>query len=172
VQGDLTWKAVSYTPFPVEEGCAGERVRVNIGPVGSRKPRTFVFEKKLRQPSTVFAVTLPRPMGVIVEEDKRRKRVVVADVVEKSRAGQRVKLGNFDHTKRAEAVLPGDVLRGCTCTTLMYPTASLLFGKPPQRHVLMYGADGERWARVATALKRGLVEDGPVTLVLERQLNV
>lgn len=30
---------------PVEEGAEGERVRIEVGPVGSRELRTFVFTK-------------------------------------------------------------------------------------------------------------------------------
>ena len=169
MQGELAWKAVSYTPFPVEEGAAGERVRVLVGPVGDRLLRTFVFDKTLSVPSEILAVTLPRPMGVVVEEDRPRKRAVVADVLEDSRAAQKVKLAKFDRTQRVNAVLPGDVLRGCTCTTIVYPAKSLLFGvAPPQRQVQMFGADGSSWDKVRGALKRGLAEDGPVTLIVER----
>lgn len=163
---------MSYTPFPVEEGAEGERLRVDVGPVGARQPRTFVFEKQLRQPSALVAVTLPRPLGVVLEEDARRKRVVVAGTVEGSRAARNERLAKFDRSQKAKAALAGDVLRACTCTTLVYPAKSLVFGlQPPTRSVVLYGADGERWEKVATALKRGLAADGPVTLVLERPLD-
>jgi hypothetical protein len=170
-QGELAWRAVSYTPYPIEEGGEGERVRVQVGPVGDKQLRTFVFEKKLRQPSAIVSVTLPRPMGVVFRDDQRTKQAIVEDLVEGSRAAQKAKLASFDRTRRSEALLPGDVLRGCTCTTIAYPAKSLVFGlKPPQRYVLMYGADDQRWEKVATALKRGLVQDGPVTLVVEREM--
>lgn len=170
-QGALAWKAVSYTPYPIEEGAEGERIRVQVGPVGEKQLRTFVFEKKLRHPSTIVTVTLPRPMGVVFRENQRTNEAVVEDLVEGSRAAQKAKLASFDRSRKAEATLPGDVLRACTCTTIAYSTKSLLLGlKPPQRYVVLYGADDQRWEKVATALKRGLSQDGPVTLVLEREV--
>ena len=47
-RGELAFRAVSYTPWPVEEGAAGERLRVEVGPVEGRQLRTFVFEKVRR----------------------------------------------------------------------------------------------------------------------------
>jgi hypothetical protein len=44
-QGDLAFRPVSYTPWPVEEDYEGERVRVPVGSVTARQPRTFVFSK-------------------------------------------------------------------------------------------------------------------------------
>lgn len=171
LQGELAWRAISYTPWPVEEGTAGERMRVDVGPVGERQPRTFVFDKKLRQPSQLIAVTLDRPLGVMFEEDRRRAMVRVWDVADGSRAAQRAKLAQFDRAARARAALPGDLLRAVTATTISYPAQSLVLGaQAPKRYVVLYGADDQRWERVATALKRGRTEDGPVTLVLEREL--
>ena len=106
----------------------------------------------------------------MVEEDTGKKRAVVAGVAQGSRAEQRVKLAGFDRGQRATAALPGDIVRAFTCTNLVYPTKSLVFGiQPPQRHIVLFGADGQRWEKVAKALKLGLVEDGPVSLVLERR---
>lgn len=42
--------------------------------------------------------------------------------------------------------------------------------QPPKRSIVLYGADGQAWPAVVGALKKGLLEDGPVTLVLERRL--
>jgi hypothetical protein len=64
-------------------------------------------------------------------------------------------------------VLPGDVLRGVTATTLVYD--SFLGSQPPKRTVVMYGADGQGWRKTREALRRGLVRDGDVTLVVERR---
>lgn len=70
----------------------------------------------------------------------------------------------------ASAVLEGDVLRGCTATNIVYPTAALAFSwQQPERAIVMYGADGQTWPAVTAALKKGLMADGPVTLVLERR---
>lgn len=172
LQGELAFRAVSYTPYPVEEGVEGERLRIEVGPTDRRVPRTYLFEKKLRQPSKLLTVTLPRPLGIVLEEDKRRKRVVVSGTITGSRAEQKAQLAKVDRARQWEAPLPGDVLRACTCTTLMYPANSLILGmQPPQRYVVLYGADGQRWEKVSIALKRGLVSDGPVTLVLERPIR-
>ena len=106
----------------------------------------------------------------MVEEDAKKQRVTVVGVAEGSRAQQRVKLAGFDRGQRASAALPGDVLRAFTCTNLVYPTKSLVFGmQPPERHIVLFGADGQRWEKVSKALKLGLVEDGPVSLILERR---
>jgi hypothetical protein len=168
----LAFRAVSYTPYPVEEGAEGERCRIDVGPANQREARSFVFEKTLCQPSELVLVTLPRPLGIILEEDKRRKCVLVSGTIAGSRAEQKAQLAKIDRSKRREAPLPGDVLRACTCTTLMYPTKSLVWGmQPPQRYVVLYGADGERWEKVSIALRQGLASDGPVTLVLERHIH-
>ena len=44
----------------------------------------------------------------------------------------------------------GDVLRGCTCTNLVYPTRSLLGVQAPVRTIVMYGADNQKWPKVRT----------------------
>jgi hypothetical protein len=162
----------------VEKDAPGERLRIPVGPVASPVPRTFVFEKVLPQPSELVAVTLERPLGLIIEEDdpggrasKRSRRAIVSEVVPGSRAEQRMRIAAFDRSRRAEAALVGDVVRAFTCTNLVYPTRSLLLGmKPPERQRVVFGADGQRWPRVAAALKQGLKQDGPVTIVLERRV--
>jgi len=59
-----------------------------------------------------------------------------------------------------------------TATNLTYKTGALLFGAQlPERTIVMYGADGQKWPHVAAALQRGLVADGDVTLVLERHIE-
>ena len=47
------------------------------------------------QPSKVLAVSLPRPMGIVLEEDRRRGRVVVSELAEGSEAAKRAKAGTF-----------------------------------------------------------------------------
>ena len=44
-KGELAFRAVSYTPWPVEEGAEGDRVRVPVGPVSNTQPRTYVFPR-------------------------------------------------------------------------------------------------------------------------------
>ena len=58
----------------------------------------------LPQPSKVLAVSLPRPMGIVLEEDTRRGRVVVSELAEGSEAAKRAKvregmvdMGNKEH---------------------------------------------------------------------------
>ena len=36
---------MSYTPWPVEQGFEGERIRIGVGPVREPQLRTFVFDK-------------------------------------------------------------------------------------------------------------------------------
>ena len=62
----------------------------------SKETRVGVFpcRRVLPQPSRVLAVTLPRPVGVVFEEDARRGRVVVAGFVEGSPADKRAKVGS------------------------------------------------------------------------------
>ena len=51
-----------------------------------------VVRSILPQPSKVLAVSLPRPMGIIMEEDARRGRVVVGELAEGSEAAKRAKV--------------------------------------------------------------------------------
>jgi hypothetical protein len=44
-RGELAFRPISYTPWPVEAGAEGERLRLEVGPVGSAQLRTFVFSK-------------------------------------------------------------------------------------------------------------------------------
>jgi len=44
-QGEPAFRAVSYTPWPVEQGFEGERVRIGVGAVREPQLRTYVFEK-------------------------------------------------------------------------------------------------------------------------------
>lgn len=46
----------------------------------------------LPQPSRVLSVSLPRPMGVVFEEDSRSQRLIVCDLVEGSTAYQRAQV--------------------------------------------------------------------------------
>jgi hypothetical protein len=48
-RGELAFLAVSYTPWPVEAGAEGDRVRVPVGPVNACVPRTFVFPRYLAE---------------------------------------------------------------------------------------------------------------------------
>lgn len=170
--GELAFKAVSYTPWPVQAGDdAGEPIRIEVGTVGKIQLRTFLFEKILPQPSQLIVVKLPRPLGIIFEEDSRSGRAVLAEIVPGGNADQLSKRASLDPGLAATAPKKGDILRACTATNIVYRTGALMFGaQTPERAIVVYGADREKWPAVATALQRGLVADGEVTLVLERRV--
>lgn len=171
-KGELAFRAVSYTPWPVDAGAGGEAIRINVGIVGATEPRTFLFDKILPQPSKLVVVRLPRPLGIIFEEDRRTNRAVVAELVPGSHAEQRQRRAALDPGLAATAPQEGDVLRACTATNIVYPTGALMFGaQTPERAIVTFGADQQTWPKVAAALKRGLVADGDVTLVLERRIK-
>ena len=50
-----------------------------------------VVSRKLRKPSKIIEVILPRPLGIIFEEDAARQRVVVSAFVPGSHADQLTK---------------------------------------------------------------------------------
>lgn len=39
LQGQLAFRAFSYTPWPVPADAEGERLRIKVGPVADRRPR-------------------------------------------------------------------------------------------------------------------------------------
>ncbi|DBB17857.1 TPA: hypothetical protein ACH3X3_002875 [Trebouxia sp. C0006] len=166
-KGELAFRPVSFTPWPVEAGTPGERLRIDVGPASGTSPRTFIFDRRTDD-SDIFKVTLPRPMGLVFEEDKAKGQVVVADFVEGSEAEKRNKVAKLNQSWRSVAQV-GDVLRACTCTNLVYATRSLLGVKAPVRTIVVYGADNQKWPKVLAALKAGSRSDGEVTLVFERQ---
>lgn len=149
-------------------------LRIPVGRVGRTRLRTYAFAKQRHESdptnsrkSRVFSVTLPRPLGLVMAEDRSLKRAVVESVDGAGRAGQQLALASLGGSM--EAPKPGDVLRAFTCTVVVYKAAALAFGaQKPERTIVMYGADGQPWPRVADALRRGVKADGDVTLVLER----
>lgn len=44
-KGELAFRPISYTPWPVEAGTPGERLRIDVGPALRTSPRTFVFDR-------------------------------------------------------------------------------------------------------------------------------
>lgn len=62
---------------------------------------------------------------------------------------QMVKL---DRSRAIGAPAVGDVLRACTCTTFVFPTKSLFGINPPQRHIITYGADDQKWPQARCAI--------------------
>ena len=164
--GELVLRAESWRTFPVEEEAVGEVVRVRVGPVGARAPRSFLVGR--RHPlGRLVVVELEKPWGLVFEEDPAGA-AVVGDVVEGSAASRRNAVAKLRGTEATDAVLPGDVLRACTSINFVYGPGGLAGVAPPQRTVVLFGADGEAWPKVLGALKRNAVSDGPVTLVFER----
>ena len=170
--GELAFRAISYTPWPIQAGeDSGEAIRIEVGTVGATQLRTFLFEKILPQPSQLIVVKLPRPLGIVFEEDTRTGRAVLAEIVPGGNADQRRKKASLDPGLSTTAPKEGDILRACTATNIVYRTGALMFGaQTPERAIVVYGADKEKWPAVATALRRGLLADGEVTLVLERKV--
>ena len=70
----------------------------------------------------------------------------------------------------AQAARRGDVLRAFTSSTISFGPRAQLLGdlSGSKRAVVLFGADGQSWVKTISALKSGLVADGPVTLLLER----
>ncbi len=48
--------------------------------------------RKLRQPSKILDVVLPRPLGIVFKEDARRQRVVVESFIPGSHADKLAKV--------------------------------------------------------------------------------
>lgn len=44
-KGELAFRPISYTPWPVEAGTPGERLRIDVGPASSTSARTFIFDR-------------------------------------------------------------------------------------------------------------------------------
>ncbi len=152
----------------------GTVVKVPVGPVLGRKmPRSFFFEHR-RDVTRVFTVSLERPLGVVLEET-RAGRIVVVGFADQSRAwrGSAVaRLGPDSAGTSGDALAIGDVVRGFTTTTFEYPSASLIGLKGPSRVIVLFGmSPRQRWPAVRTALRRGDVADGQVTLVIERAIQ-
>ena len=182
--GELVFKAISYTPWPVDQTLPGDRLRINVGPVTNVTKRTYVFAK-LMEDSDLITVVLDRPLGLILKEDTARTsaptqkggggstRIVVDDIIPGSNAERLFKAGKLSPEAALACAMPGDVLRGFTCTTFVYEGfAATTLGagsKPPTRTLTVFGADNQSWGNVMGAMKRGVVADGPVTLILERR---
>ncbi|GMH33601.1 hypothetical protein BSKO_01435 [Bryopsis sp. KO-2023] len=168
-KGELVWKAISYTPWPVSEGTDGEKIQIEVGPVKAREKRSYLFEKIVKGPSELIAVSLPRPLGIVFAEG-RDKTVVVGDLLQGGAAEQKKKVAQIDRSLLKSAIIEGDVLRAITCTNFVYPTQALFGVVPPERHIVLFGADGQSWPKVTNALRKGDKEDGDVTVVVERRI--
>lgn len=168
-KGELVWKAISYTPWPVSEGASGERIRIDVGPVKAKEKRSYLFEKILRGPSELITASLPRPLGIVFTEGNN-KTVIIGDLLKGGAAERKKKVAQIDRSLLRSTIIEGDVLRAITCTNFVYPTQALFGATPPERHIVVFGADNQSWPKVINALKKGDREDGDVTIVVERRI--
>jgi len=117
----------SFTPYSVTVGSRGEILQLPVGPVGAVGYRSFLFDHTLGDRSQIFVAQLPRPLGLVLEEDRTTRRVIVGAVVPGSHADRRSRVARL--TQGALTPEPGDVLRACTAVTLLYRDgAALAFG--------------------------------------------
>jgi hypothetical protein len=59
----------------------------------------------------------------------------------------------------AWAVMPGDVLRACTCTNFVYQGVQSMVGlAAPHRAIVLYGTDNQRWPQVNAHRPWGLMD--------------
>ena len=63
-----------------------------------------------------------------------------------------VQVARMDRSKQEGAALMGDVLRACTCTNFVYQTTALFGAKAPNRTIVLYGADKQKWSKVTFSL--------------------
>jgi hypothetical protein len=116
-------------------------------------------------------VTATRPLGIVFEDDADG-RARVADFVKGSdaaRANDVAALAPYG----AQCCRRGDVLRAFTATQVVYKTTAALTGdlSGTKRVRTLFGADDVPWGEVSAALANGRVADGPITLVLERDVD-
>lgn len=152
------WQATSTTP-PSE--------RLGRG----AKSRTYVFERVLSTSSEILSVTAERPLGIVFEEDADG-RVRVSEFIPGSRAAKAAEVASLAPFG-AQCCRKGDILRAFTATQVVYKTTAALTGdlSGTKRVRTLYGADDKDWKDVSAALANGRVADGPVTIVVERDLD-
>jgi len=125
----------------------------------------------------LYAITLEKPLGLIIEEDtknkknKKKGRARVVEIVPNSQAAQLVSKAKLDPGARALAPAVGDVLRGLTTTVVTWGEGALI-AQTPQREIVVFGCDNQKFSDVSVAMRRGLVSDGKVTLILEREQSL
>lgn len=135
------------------------------------KSRTYVFERVLPTSSEIVSVTAERPLGIVFEEDADG-RVRVSEFIPGSRAAKAAEVASLAPFG-AQCCRKGDILRAFTATQVVYKTTAALTGdlSGTKRVRTLYGADDKDWKDVSAALANGRVADGPVTIVVERDLD-
>ena len=93
-------------------------------------------------------------MGPPFEEDPAAGTAVVGDVVEGSAASRRNAVAKLRGTEATDAVLPGGVPRACTAINFVYGPGGLAGVAPPQRTVVLFGADGAAGVAQGAAASR------------------
>ena len=157
------WQSTANTPPSERLGRGAER-------------RTYAFERVLPRDGTdwtseIVSVTAERPLGIVFEEDADG-RVRVGEFVPggfAAKASEVASLAPFG----AQCCREGDILRAFTATQVVYKTTAALTGdlSGTKRVRTLYGADDKDWKDVSAALANGRVADGPVTIVVERDLD-
>ena len=157
------WQSTANTPPSERLGRGAER-------------RTYAFERVLPRDGTdwtseIVSVTAERPLGIVFEEDADG-RVRVGEFVPggfAAKASEVASLAPFG----AQCCREGDILRAFTATQVVYKTPAALTGdlSGTKRVRTLYGADDKDWKDVSAALANGRVADGPVTIVVERDLD-
>ncbi|KAG6547814.1 hypothetical protein Mapa_010631 [Marchantia paleacea] len=174
--------------FDQGEGEQGEKddreevkLKIPVGPTGNCLEQTFTFKRTLGPSSVFVVVTLRKPLGIIFEavQSRNKERVVVAELVQGSHAQRAARVNKMfqgaDSNRKTRGggvilngdVRPGDILRATTTVGVVVD----LFGiRAPLRVMMLHTADGRCWDDTMAALKASFVADGPLTLVLEREL--
>jgi hypothetical protein len=169
--GELCYRAVRYTPFLTERAETDDVFRLDVGFVGRTTPRSYLFSPLNRANGKLYSITLEKPLGLIVEEDKKTGRVRIVEIVEHSQAAQLANKAKLDPSAKATAPQIGDILRGLTTTVVTWGEGALI-AQTPQREIVVFGCDDQKFSDVSVAMKRSMKSDGMVTLVLERESSL
>eukprot|EP00191_Tetraselmis_sp_GSL018_P009646 CAMPEP_0177607316 /NCGR_PEP_ID=MMETSP0419_2-20121207/17849_1 /TAXON_ID=582737 /ORGANISM="Tetraselmis sp., Strain GSL018" /LENGTH=319 /DNA_ID=CAMNT_0019101883 /DNA_START=57 /DNA_END=1017 /DNA_ORIENTATION=- len=177
--GNLVRSPFGYQSFPIEDpGYEGPNLRdqerwvkfsPHVGLVGKRKALPYAFKRLLEPPSTLIIVRARRPLGIVFEMDDAGL-VRVVELVRSSRAAQQSAVARLGADPDSGAYpRVGDVLRAVTATTMDWGARAALLGdlSGSERRVVLFGADGQPWPEVQSALRSGLVADGDVEMVLD-----
>ena len=169
--GELCYRAVRYTPFLTEREENDMVFRLDVGLVGRTQPRSYLFQPLNRANGQLYSITLEKPLGLIVEEDKKKGRARIVEIIENSQAAQLANKAKLDPTARASAPQVGDTLRGLTTTVVTWGEGALI-AQTPQREIVVFGCDNQKFSDVSVAMKRSMKADGAITLVLERESSL
>ena len=123
-----------------------------------------------RSAQTPVEVTMERPLGITFEPDTEgRARVSISFAVPEPAEPTPARL-QAPASVGASAPRRGDILRAFTTSTLSYgPRERSCWGSSGTKRARgVVRADNQPWGKTISALKSGLVADGPVTLILER----